>query len=465
MKTLFRIAFFSNLIFVVGCATIYSPNDWQVALSRPSGIHDLCNKGARGACALSGQDESPQRPVAILQGLTSSKAARFAVLMRTKDHPHYFIRTESGIKEIIPQRVTFADRLQVVDHLYVNTNNLSKTNQLFIIGRDGMLWDRRDFTAPPSSLKGARILIASCADDAKKREQKSMWREALTKKPQLILLIGDNVYADRGLDRSALPEDLWRRYAETRQKLEVFYADPLVPILATWDDHDYGQNDGDRTFAHKLAAQEVFFAFFPQKDAGVQWQRGPGVAGMYDAGVARFILTDDRSFRSPNGLDIEDQTHFGDEQERWILKTLKVNSTPVVMVSGDQFFGGYHKFESYEGNHPKSFRAQLKVWKNGSRVPILFVSGDRHLTELMKVPASLLGYDTYEFTTSAIHANVYGDAFDKSPSPNQVVGKAGEMNYGYLQILDGNSRRLRLVVTAYGPNSKEIYSKTIEVKK
>ena len=45
----------------------------------------------------------------------------------------------------------------------------------------------------------------------------------------------------------------------------------------------------------------------------------------------------------------KDQTHFGAEGERWLSEQLAQSKEPTFLVSGDQFFGGYHPFESYRG--------------------------------------------------------------------------------------------------------------------
>lgn len=34
-----------------------------------------------------------------------------------------------------------------------------------------------------------------------------------------------------------------------------------MPILGTWDDHDYGLNDADRTFAHREASKYYFYYY------------------------------------------------------------------------------------------------------------------------------------------------------------------------------------------------------------
>ena len=56
---------------------------------------------------------------------------------------------------------------------------------------------------------------------------------------------------------------LWRRHAEARMTLEIYYSKRLYPIFATWDDHDFGKNDAGKQFpyvpeAHRWGGREVF---------------------------------------------------------------------------------------------------------------------------------------------------------------------------------------------------------------
>src|SRR5690606_10414733 len=121
------------------------------------------------------------------------------------------------------------------------------------------------------------VVFASCLDESFRDLQKKMWLQILAQKPDAIFLIGDNLYANQPA-KIASAEQILRRYAEARESIELFRASRLVPVLATWDDNDYGMNDGDRTWAFKTAVTGAFFGFFPQEKAGAEFQRGPGIS-------------------------------------------------------------------------------------------------------------------------------------------------------------------------------------------
>lgn len=61
-------------------------------------------------------------------------------------------------------------------------------------------------------------------------------------------------------------------------------------------------------------------------------------------GDFNLYFLDGRSFRTlhPEG------SHIGIDQEAWLLKNLIDETNPSILIKGDQFFGGYHSFESFE---------------------------------------------------------------------------------------------------------------------
>jgi phosphodiesterase/alkaline phosphatase D-like protein len=421
-----------------------------------------CRGGSSGACALAGKKAPSGHPVPILQGITSEHQTRFTV-QASKASWLYFVREAQSIKRLEPHLVSNSGSSLYEVTLEAYDLDPAKAYELLIIDGSGDLVDQRDFRSLDLKKKRARIAVASCLDDAFRSEQEKIWKQVMAQSPDAIFLIGDNVYADRG--GSALTKEaLWKRYSETRGTLSLFYADPLIPVIATWDDHDYGRNDGDRTSTLKTAATEVFFDFFPQSKPMENFERGPGVASWWSAFGVGFAFMDDRSFRSPNRINLPDETHFGADQEVWLKEKLDASKTPVLLISGDQFFGGYHKYESYEGSHPHRFKTQLQEWKQ-IKQPIVFLSGDRHLTEILKIPSDRLGYTTYEITSSAIHARTDKSTITKNPTPLRIAGAAGVHNYALIEIMRADMGLLQLDVQAFTQNKQLLFQKTLTVRR
>src|SRR5262249_15204327 len=93
-----------------------------------------------------------------------------------------------------------------------------------------------------------RIAYGPCADQAKPLPTFDTISAA---KPELVLLIGDNSYADLDRSRKVAPEVIKEKY-DTLAKLPGYQKlKATCPILATWDDHDFGKNDAGAEFPLK----------------------------------------------------------------------------------------------------------------------------------------------------------------------------------------------------------------------
>jgi hypothetical protein len=438
------------------------------ALDHPKKLEDLCRHLVTGACALLDRDVIRSHELSIMQGVTSTQQARLVIVGPKSARFVYYVRSKSSsrIWKVEATRFQRPFSPMMVEQIELFDLDPYDSYELLVLDEWANLWDRREFHSLDLSKKSPRLAFLSCMDDHYVEDQAVIWNQLIKQSPDAVIMMGDNVYADRlGKDwRLADPEQLWNRYVETRNTLAIYKSDKLIPVIATWDDHDYGRNDADRTYPYKSASEEIFLTFFPQAKPAPGFTRGPGVSSVWDAFDLRFVLTDDRSFRSPDRLDIPDQTHFGPDQENWIVEQLMNVKTPVLFISGDQFFGGYQGFESYEGNHPKSFAKELLRWKK-TRVPVLFVSGDRHLTEIVQVPRKAMGFATYELTSSPMHATVFADAFLKNPSPHQLRGAAaaGIDNYMLIQPLVVRKNKLEVDVQSFGPKHRLLYERKLKV--
>lgn len=470
MKFIFALALF----LPVGCTTLEPvPSlhlSYAVEAARkgelPKTRHMLesaCKDGYEAGCDLLGQEATPAPPrLPVLQGVTAKTTTTVTVLENSDSAFKHFLWEEATLRLVSPAReksTPVEGSASLLFTLVFEGLSPDKSYRLQILDSGDRLIDSRGLRTLDTSKKEVRFAIASCMDDSYSDEQKGMWSDLLSQKPDLLLMIGDNVYADK--PRS--PADraiLWRRYRETRETLEVFRSPVLVPVLAVWDDHDFGKNDGDRSFFAKPDAKEVFDAFFPQ-DTAEGFERGPGVASSFTGFNQQFVLMDDRFFRSSPKESVV-LTQWGSEQENWLFSKLHSGDKPVWLVNGSQYFGGYHKFESYEGNFPQSFEAVLKRLAGVPR-PIVFVSGDRHLAELMRIEPEILGYETYELTSSAIHAKTYKDAWKDTPNRRKLEGASGVLNYMLVESV-AEPKAAAFSVTAFGPGKKVLFSRKLAVK-
>jgi alkaline phosphatase D len=213
----------------------------------------------------------------------------------------------------------------------------------------------------------------------------------------LTLLLGDNIYADT-LNLSVM------RAKYDRLKESSFWRDlrKKAPLLATWDDHDYGANDAGAEYRQKVKSQALFLDFLDEPPDSPRWKR----EGVYDA--YRFgppgrrlqvIMLDTRYFRSllstgennvvPSGgryvptLDTN-TTILGEAQWGWLEEQLRAPADLRVIGSSIQFISEFSGAEAW-ANFPHEKQHMLELLRRTKAGRVVFVSGDRHWAELSRL--------------------------------------------------------------------------------
>lgn len=218
--------------------------------------------------------------------------------------------------------------------------------------------------------------------------------------PDVMVWLGDNTYL-READWDS-PSGFRRRYAHTRALPAMQALLGSVHNYAIWDDHDYGPNDADRTFALREAALTTFKSYWP--NPAYRPERGPaggGITSTFQWSDVQFFLLDDRWFRSPNHDDAAHGQLLGPEQIKWLTEALVTSkATFKVVCMGGQVLNPAKVYETYANYDTE--RAELLRRLANTRVPgVVFVSGDRHHAELTRLDRPGL-YPLYELTTSPL---------------------------------------------------------------
>ena len=333
------------------------------------------------------------------------------------------LRSDTG--DILnPEESSIATRdfSKYVVHKLLFLRDPSKDYNLYAWDGEKLL-DQRLIGKGPVSTDHLKIAVTSCMSDHYSVNFK-IWETLSSQKPDYLLMIGDNVYADKaalGQTIKVDPERLWSRYVDVRTSLPIFFQKKLIPIHAVWDDHDYGQNNATQEFEYKNESLQIFQDMYAQSLAEENFTKGLGVGGLLSLGNFNLYFIDGRSFRSsgPTGK------HLGIEQEAWLLSKLKEEITPSFIIKGDQFFGGYDEKDSFEGKHPQDF-ALFTAELAKIPTPFIFLSGDRHFSEIMQFPRGLFGKPSFEITSSPMHT---GMASDLGTNPWRVVGHRNGPNF------------------------------------
>ncbi len=345
--------------------------------------------------------------------------------------PRFELRTAEG--EILqPEEIKIVTRefSEHTLHKMIFTRDPKKDFNLYVFDGEKII-DQRLIGKGQAEVAKLNIAVASCMDDYYDDSFK-IWDALAKRNPEYLLLIGDNVYADKtdqsGSSVETNPEIIWKRYVDVRLTLPLYFQEKLIPVHAIWDDHDFGANNAGKDFKHKEASAEVFNAFMAQDLSDDEFEKGFGVGGILSLGDFNLYFLDGRFYRAPE----KDGTELGPEQYAWLQTKLKEETTPSLLIKGDQFFGAYHQFESYEGNHPQEFQKFIEDLKK-QNAPFVFLSGDRHLSEIMQFPRALFGKPSFEITSSPIHSKMFPD--NKDVNPWRVVANQSKVNFTMIQNL------------------------------
>ncbi len=293
-----------------------------------------------------------------------------------------------------------------------------------------------------------RVAFGSCNHQSAPQH---MWAQIASANPQLFLMIGDNVYGDNGSDADAGLESLRRAYALQASHPEFKDFRARFPMMATWDDHDYGLNDAGGGFPFRRWGEELFETFWGSSDAV---RARPGV---YDSSITgpegarvQVILLDTRYFRSdlkraawtkerpPLGGYLPDEsldkTMLGEVQWAWLEQELAKPADVRIVVSSIQVITQAHQFEAWS-TLPVERNRLLETLKNREASGLAILSGDRHAAGIYK--AQHKGETMWELTSSSLNL-AFGDDIERStarePDASRVTRFFPIENYGLIDI-------------------------------
>ncbi len=285
------------------------------------------------------------------------------------------------------------------------------------------------------------IVAGSCL---RQSQPQPVWGAILAAQPDLFIAMGDNVYAD-----TVDPEAMRSAYGRLGENADYRALRERVPVLATWDDHDFGANDAGADYPMRQESQLIFADFFDLPgDSPVRTRQG-----VYDAHAfgppgrrVQVILLDTRYFRGtlrrgppsidcPRGRYVPNEdpgtTMLGETQWTWLADQLRAPADLRFLVSSIQVLPEEHCFEKWANLPHERERLFHLVRETGAR-GVVILSGDRHYAEISQLPANVVGYPLYELTASSLNA-----PGGPAGEPNRYrVTREGipEANFGVVRI-------------------------------
>ena len=275
-------------------------------------------------------------------------------------------------------------------------------------------------TAPAADEKGLfKLAFGSCFHKIGLHNP-NLINQILKREPQAMMLLGDIAVDDRrnqiNMHRSDyLLRDVsnpWRQLAAN------------VPLYASWDDHDYFDND--------LGGIPKGFSEEDRKKVRTVWHqnwnnpdnRYPGIYFNTRIGPVELIMLDTRSFRE-NERRGEYGSYLGMEQFNWLKEILKNSDAPFKVISSGTMWSDYitNGKDSW-GTWDTEAREELFGFIEAENISgVLLVSGDRHGARGFTIPRPS-GFKINEFQVATL-GGVPGPVAMAEDTSSQLFGYPG----------------------------------------
>jgi len=228
-----------------------------------------------------------------------------------------------------------------------------------------------------------------------------------------------------------------------------------VPIIGTWDDHDYGANDAGRSYPKRDSSQTLFLDFLDVPPDHSRRQR-KGVYSAHTYGPTgrriKVILLDTRYHRDPITRDpLSEQRYYpnkrgdilGEEQWTWLERELRTSDAQIHLIGTSiQAVPKQHAWEKW-ANFPQARARLFRTIRQTGAPGVVLLSGDRHIAELSRHDKAL-DYPLHELTSSGLthHAPPH-----EEPNRHRVGPLVAALNFGLITIdWDTDPVTLRLEV-------------------
>ena len=278
----------------------------------------------------------------------------------------------------------------------------------------------------------SRILFGSCANQDKPQP---IWAPINTLDPDLFIFLGDNIYGDTR-DMGVLAEK-YKKLAQIEGFRNLL---DKTPVVATWDDHDYGENDAGREYPQKQRSKELFLDFWKEPADSPRRRADDGIYTSYMYGPperrVQVILLDLRWNRtelthvSREEFKRRDQMAFGpylptvatgatmlgEKQWAWLEGELKKPAKLRIIGSSLQFISTFPGWEAWS-LFPNERQRMVDLISRTKAEGVLFISGDTHWAEISRQDDDV-PYPLYDFTSSGLTETWY----NMSPNAYRLPG-------------------------------------------
>jgi alkaline phosphatase D len=351
--------------------------------------------------------------------------------------------------------------------IFLNKKTPFKTNYSFTF-KTKTLWEWRTPAPDFKFMFGSCLYVNDSAYDrpGKPYGQGTSILTSMANTPvDLMIWLGDNTYMREADYTSKSGIDYRYQHTRSEKNLQAFLA--KTQHYATWDDHDYGDNDGNESYDLKEHTRKTFIDYWGNKTFG---ENNTGVYSNFKYNDAAFFLLDDRSFRTESDIDETkaNKTQLGATQLNWLKNNLKHSRAPFKFVcAGGQVLNRYTDKESF--NLYQKERKELLEYIVAQKISgVVFLSGDRHHTEILTDSTYIneLGYPFIDITSSPLSAGVSNVLeIEEAKNPQRIQGTlVVDNNYCTITVFGNKKGQRQLEINCFDKNGKVIWTHQIHEK-
>jgi alkaline phosphatase D len=312
----------------------------------------------------------------------------------------------------------------------------------------------------------SRIAFGCCADQDKPQP---VWEPVLARQNDLFIFLGDNIYADTR-DMAVMKA----KYAKLAAQPGFRRLRETTPLVAMWDDHDFGENDAGGDYPMKDASRRIFLDFWGEPADSPRRDRD-GIYASYLFGPpderVQLLLPDlrfNRTAMTPMPLEGADYeawgrkrvaaglplpgpylrnpdhaaTMLGERQWAWLERQFEVPARLRLFGSSVQVLAdatGWESWANFARDQDRLFDVIRRKRANG----VLFLSGDIHYSELSRLDVNV-PYPLWDLTSSGLTE----EWRVPTPNANRASEVIADANFGWIDVdWQGEATTLALGIT------------------
>lgn len=301
------------------------------------------------------------------------------------------------------------------------------------------------FSAPPPKESTAitKIIYGSCIHQD---HPQPIWQAINQQQADVFVFLGDNIYGDTN-DMEVLAA----KYKKLGSNVGFQQLKNNTPIVATWDDHDYGANDAGKDYPYKEQSRKIMLDFFEEPENSQRRTRDSGIYTSYYFGEGdkrvQLILTDLRwnrtapaeltwyeylwSLVNSKGPYLatrgEGASLLGEAQWAWLAQELQKPAAVRIVASSLQVIPESSGWEAW-AVFPEERQKLFDLLKNTHQQALFLISGDTHWAEFSRLQQA--DFHLWELTASGLT-----EEWDLvSPNEHRVGAYYNKANFGLIEI-------------------------------